>query len=166
MKKIVSLLLAVLFAATGAAFSQHDEIVNWDAWKLVSVEGAKSKRTISADGPTGGEALAVEITEGGGGLVWQNQLKFVLPLEKGKDYELKFRMKAEGDPAPIAVGAFMNGDPYSSLAPNEEFEAKKDWKEFVYKFTPTEDEPNARISFHLNVPGATFYLADVSLTEK
>jgi hypothetical protein len=159
--------LCVLLLPVPAAFSADEpDLSNLESWEMVSVEGGRATRVIENEGKSGKDSLAIKITEVGGELLWHNQLKFVLPLEQSKRYRLRFRMKMEGANAPVQVGVSMNEAPYTSLADAQKIEPGEKWDEFDYEFSPNADEPNARISFHLNVPEATISISDVKLTSK
>ncbi|PAW77899.1 MAG: hypothetical protein B9S32_09885 [Verrucomicrobia bacterium Tous-C9LFEB] len=161
--KLLLLLVTVLVPHT--AFCQTGEIANFDHWKIISLQGATAKRTVAPDGPSGKECLIIQIDKSGAGHLWFNQLKYATRMEKGKKYLLKFSMKADFDiAAPIYVSALLDVEPFTALAPPQKLKPHAEWQEFSYDFQPNAETPNARIAFQLNVAGAKFYIADITLT--
>lgn len=161
---LLSSLVALLAVPLAALAEAGSDISNFDLWTNICVQGASFKRS-AVDGPSGKEGLAIQIDKSGAGQLWFNQIKYTLPLEKGKHYQFKFRMKSESlDPTPISVSVLIDATPYTPLAPACKIVPTTDWQEFTYEFTPNAEASNGRISFQLNVPGAKFYFADLSLT--
>jgi hypothetical protein len=89
-----------------------------------------------------------------------------VPLKEGKDYVVKFKMKAP-DASEILLLGLINEEDWHEIGLHETLGPSDDFKEYEFTFTADDvKESNNRIGFVLGDSKGTVSVKDLSLTEK
>lgn len=89
-----------------------------------------------------------------------------IPLKEGKDYVVKFKLKAP-DASEILLLGLINEEDWHEIGLHETLGPSDDFKEYEFTFTATDvKESNNRIGFVLGGSKGTVSVKDLSLSEK
>lgn len=127
-------------------FLNADFAKNLDDWTLEQHEQAKASVSVEID-PAGKEKflkLAVTETSTQGWHVQFNQTK--LAVKKSQLYTLTFRARCD-QPLTLSASLMQAHAPWQGLGWGNNVALTKEWQEFSFTFTATEDDDNARINF-------------------
>jgi Carbohydrate binding domain len=131
-----------------------------ESWKLELTEGGKGE--MKADG----DAIVFKVTEADGTNWHVQAYQTELDLKNGKDYVLKFKMKAPQANELLVLG-LINQDDWHEIGLHEELASSDDFKPYEFTFTASDVvAENNRIGFILGGDKGTYTLKDVTLTEK
>lgn len=155
------LFVAISIAFVAVAFfvvgSEPTTDVVRDSWHLQTLEGSLGRLEF---GERGDDSLRVEILrlpEAGHNDAtgepetrpWTvNLTSRMIPIRKGRPYELTFRARADES---RTIQALLNEDhgPWNNLGLRETSTLSTDWQPYRYVFTAVDNEPNASINFWL-----------------
>ncbi|HEY4233688.1 MAG TPA: carbohydrate binding domain-containing protein [Lacipirellulaceae bacterium] len=184
MKRIVLTALLCLFPLMALADDATDKMSGSGAAKVAA--GAKDASSKSLLKPTNDpESWQLELTEGGKGEMkasgdaivftttetdgtnWHVQAyQTGIDLKNGKDYVIKFKMKAPQASEVLVLG-LINQDDWHEVGLHEELGSSDDFKPYEFTFTASDTAPNNnRIGFVLGADKGTISIKELTLTEK
>jgi hypothetical protein len=131
-----------------------------ESWQLELTEGGKGDMKVD------GDAIVFHVTETDGTNWHVQAYQTGLDLKEGKDYILKFKMKAPQASELLAMG-LINQDDWHEIGLHEELGPSDDFKQYEFPFTAVDVvEKNNRIGFVLGADKGTVSVKDLTLTEK
>ena len=131
-----------------------------ESWQLELTEGGKGD--MKADG----EAIVFHVTETDGTNWHVQAYQTGLDLKNGKDYIIKFKLKAPQASELLVLG-LINQDDWHEIGLHEEFGPSDDFKQYEFTFTANDVVPNNnRIGFVLGADKGTVSVKDLVLMEK
>lgn len=140
-----------------------------EPWKPILLDGAAGTFQVVTEGPENKPVALINITTASNeGKGWATGMAQPISLSKDKKYRLTFRIKGNNTPPTMLVIIGSNYPPFSPIPGVRAVGVvvTKDWQNITFNFTPTVDEPKARIVFSdFNKAGANLYLSNISLLE-
>jgi hypothetical protein len=132
-------------------------------WVGEQHEGAAATFVVGNEGPSGGRALRVSITNTGSA-GWHVQLNHPgLTVESGRPFTVSFKARASAARR-ITVDCGMAVSPWSGLGFVGDVNLTPEWQTFAFTFTPSRSFSPARINFsNMGLQTGTIWFADVSL---
>ncbi len=131
-----------------------------DSWQLELTEGGKGD--MKADG----DAIVFHVTEADGTNWHVQAYQTGLDLKNGKDYVIKFKLKAPQASELLVLG-LINQDDWHEIGLHEEFGPSDDFKQYEFTFKANDVVPNNnRIGFVLGADKGTVSVKDLVLIEK
>lgn len=126
-------------------------------------ETAAATFAVTNEGPAGGAALRISISNTGSA-GWHVQLNHPgLTVESGRPYTVSFKARASFSRR-ITVDCGMAVAPWSGLGFAADVNLTGDWQTFAFTFTPARSFTPARINFsNMGLQTGTIWIADVSL---
>jgi hypothetical protein len=131
-----------------------------ESWQLELTEGGKGD--MKADG----DAIVFHVTDTDGTNWHVQAYQTGLDLKNGKDYIVKFKMKAP-QASELLIMGLINQDDWHEIGLHEELGPSDDFKPYEYTFTAADVVPNNnRIGFILGADKGTISVKDLTLMEK
>jgi hypothetical protein len=131
-----------------------------ESWQLELTEGGKGD--MKADG----DAIVFHVTDTDGTNWHVQAYQTGLDLKNGKDYIIKFKMKAP-QASELLIMGLINQDDWHEIGLHEQLGPSDDFKQYEYTFTAADVVPNNnRIGFILGADKGTISIKDLALIEK
>jgi hypothetical protein len=131
-----------------------------ESWQLELTEGGKGE--MKADG----DAIVFKVSETDGTNWHVQAYQTGLDLKNGKDYVVKFKLKAPQANEMLLLG-LINQDDWHEIGLHEEVSSSDDFKPYEFTFTATDvAAENNRIGFVLGADKGTVSIKEMTLTEK
>jgi hypothetical protein len=131
-----------------------------DSWQLELTEGGKG------DMKAAGDAIMFTTTETDGTNWHVQAYQTAIDLKNGKDYVVRFKMKAPQANEILLMG-IINQDDWHEVGLHEEIGASADFQPYEFVFTAADAVPgNNRIGFILGADKGTVSVKDMTLMER
>jgi len=131
-----------------------------ESWQLELTDGGKGD--MRADG----DAIVFHVTDIDDTNWHVQAYQTGLDLKKGKDYVIKFQLKAPDASGLLLLGA-INQEDWHEIGLHEELGSSDDFKEYEFTFTASDVvENNNRIGFVLGADKGTVSVKDLTLMKK
>jgi Carbohydrate binding domain len=132
-----------------------------ESWQLELTEGGKGQMKVED------EAIVFKVTEVDGTNWHVQAYQTGIDLKNGKEYVIKFKLKAQDSPEILLLG-LINQDDWHEIGLHEEIGSSNDFKQYEFTFTALNDivPKNNRIGFVLGADKGTVSIKDLTLTEK
>lgn len=138
-----------------------------DSWRLWFDQAAGCRATATRDAGTkhaGAAAARINVEAAGR----QGGVEFTQParaIERGKTYDLKFWARADR-PTRIVCISSKSSPNWDNYGLNRDLSLTEEWRPFTATFEATRTADDARIQFLCGGETCTFWIDDVSLTER
>lgn len=156
-------IVAFLFASFGYADAPSNLLKptnKEDSWQFQ--QSGTAKGSLKADG----EAMVFTITDIDDTNWHVQAAQTGLDLADGKDYVLKFQIKAS-EPRNVSIAAIIDQDDWHGVGLYETFAVDKDFSSQEFTFTASNTLPKKnRLNFDLGEAKGTVTVKDVTLTAK
>lgn len=133
----------------------------WGSWG----SNKKSGGVVDGVGTDGTPAMVLE--NKGDGNYWEAQMAYTFdqPLEKDKEYTIRFKAKCSNGAGKLQF-QYQNGTTYGSQGGYNEFSVGTDWTTCEYTFTITKYDDVNRILINFGKVGGTYTIDDIQFGEK
>jgi hypothetical protein len=131
-----------------------------ESWQLELTEGGKGE--MKADG----DAIVFKTTDTDGTNWHVQAYQTGLDLKNGKNYVVKFKLKAPQANELLLMG-LINQDDWHEIGLHEELGPSDDFKQYEIEFTAADTAPNNnRVGFILGGDKGTYSIKELTMTEK